>query len=210
MHGYDNGRTVQIIADKIRRFSTSVVRLIPPPQSSRTVSIPQPGDRIEVYWPQDKAYCPGNMTSKIDNGNLVVAYDDGDREELDFAVEKWRFIEKETRFAESCSMIADFVQNKINDSDKSWIPLIPSSSLCCATDSFIKSPNSYAAFKKLFHNGAANSYLTVIVKNKDRPRFDQAKRYEVENSLKWEHVNLYLNRKKIRRYNTAVTFCSYN
>lgn len=74
----------------------------------------------------------------MSNGNLVFGYNDREREELDFVLEKWRFIEEEFRFAESGSIIADFVRNKTINSGKPWIAVKPSSSLCSAiTDSFI-------------------------------------------------------------------------
>lgn len=53
---------------------------------------PNIGDSVEVYWPQDKTYYPGNIDTISDDGLYTIAYDDGDVEnDLNFDNELWRY-----------------------------------------------------------------------------------------------------------------------
>lgn len=51
--------------------------------------MPQPGDRLEVYWPLDAAYYPGTITT-VDDTGPHVQYDDGDSEKLRLDSKEWR------------------------------------------------------------------------------------------------------------------------
>ena len=53
------------MTDKIRPFSLSIVRLVPTPRSDGIDDLPVPGDRVEVYWPDDLQ----NITDK--NASLI-------------------------------------------------------------------------------------------------------------------------------------------
>ena len=51
----------------------------------------KPGDRIEVWWPIDKAWFAATVLEVQDGeGKVEVSYDDGDRETLQMAQERWR------------------------------------------------------------------------------------------------------------------------
>ena len=51
----------------------------------------RPGDRIEVWWPIDKAWFAATVLEVQDGeGKVEVSYDDGDRETLQMAQERWR------------------------------------------------------------------------------------------------------------------------
>jgi len=59
---------------------------------------PEIGDRVEVYWPEDKTYYTGEVVAFNRSLNkFEVAYDDGDMENLNFAEEKWRFLSPKIR-----------------------------------------------------------------------------------------------------------------
>jgi hypothetical protein len=49
------------------------------------------GDRIEVWWPIDKAWFAATVVSVLEGeGKVEVSYDDGDVEMLQMAQERWR------------------------------------------------------------------------------------------------------------------------
>jgi hypothetical protein len=49
------------------------------------------GDRIQVWWPIDKAWFACQVTAVNDaEGTVIVSYDDGDSETLRMAQERWR------------------------------------------------------------------------------------------------------------------------
>lgn len=54
--------------------------------------IPQPGDAIEVFWPDDNAWYGGTLGLYFrPTRRYAVNYDDEDREVLDLHKERWRF-----------------------------------------------------------------------------------------------------------------------
>ena len=57
--------------------------------------LPQVNQKVEVLWPKDEKYYPGTIVS-IDEATQKrhILYDYGDKEFLDFNVEKWRLILK--------------------------------------------------------------------------------------------------------------------
>ncbi len=56
--------------------------------------MPIPGDKIEVYWPDDHQHYPGTVTEyKSDEYKFQINYDDGDEETLRLEDEIWRPIE---------------------------------------------------------------------------------------------------------------------
>ena len=57
--------------------------------------LPEEGSRVIVYWPgaEGKKWHHGRVKDIDDNGRSTVAYDDGDREVLHFAVERFKLEE---------------------------------------------------------------------------------------------------------------------
>ncbi len=53
--------------------------------------MPHIGDRVEVFWPDNDKFYPGTISSRTDDCKFQVANADGDRKNLDFNIEKWRF-----------------------------------------------------------------------------------------------------------------------
>ena len=52
---------------------------------------PNTGDRIEVFWPEDKKYYPGRVNSfNEESGEHHVEYDDVDEENIVLTTEVWR------------------------------------------------------------------------------------------------------------------------
>jgi hypothetical protein len=60
--------------------------------AARAAAAPlRPGDRIEVWWPLEKAWYAATVAGvSTDAGEVVVSYDDGDTETLRMAQERWR------------------------------------------------------------------------------------------------------------------------
>ena len=51
------------------------------------------GDEIEVYWPLDNKFYTGSITEYNENtGKLIIAYDDGQNENLNMKHETWRIL----------------------------------------------------------------------------------------------------------------------
>lgn len=48
------------------------------------------GEGIEVYWPMDNAFYPGNVSS-IEDGISTISYDHGDVEFLNMSEESWKY-----------------------------------------------------------------------------------------------------------------------
>ena len=62
-----------------------------PPDSSK-IAI---GDRIEVYWPMDRKFYSGTISSSnCTSSKHEVMYDDGDVEILDLSKERWNYLRK--------------------------------------------------------------------------------------------------------------------
>lgn len=52
---------------------------------------PSIGDRIEVYWPLDDKFYPGEVRKITRGGKYTVVYDDNEKEKIDIDKERWRF-----------------------------------------------------------------------------------------------------------------------
>lgn len=53
--------------------------------------LPAAGQRLQVYWPLDKAWYPGRVLSFTETqGATQVVYDDGDVEMLHLVMERYR------------------------------------------------------------------------------------------------------------------------
>ncbi len=171
------------MTDKIRPFSTSVVRLIPRPQPERSTNLPYREDRIEIFWPDDNKFCPGTVTLKSDDGKFVVSYDDVDRDELDLDKENWRFIDERASESQVSVMINQCVQKSSKESD--WRSTSSFTSLYkTITEALFDSDVSQSTFEEFSERGIACLCMTVVVKDKFDPRFDKAKQDEIENLLK--------------------------
>lgn len=55
-----------------------------------SISLPGPGDRIEILWPLDNCFYPG-VVSSVENNVHHINYEDGDAESLKLEDEEWRF-----------------------------------------------------------------------------------------------------------------------
>lgn len=55
------------------------------------------GDHIEVWWPFDQAYYRGRVAAKYGGNLCQIVYVDGEVEELDLALEQWRFFGSSAR-----------------------------------------------------------------------------------------------------------------
>ena len=140
VHAYDNERTVYVMTDKIRPFSTSVVRLVSE-EAQGPIS------------PSELRNIPPEINAEL--------------EEL---------------------------QNKFG-------PSLPSenathSFLC---DAFLRDPISESAIRKFAEKGSSSAFITVIVKDKNDSRFDQAKIDEVEKWLSWVHLKLSQNHQSLEK-----------
>lgn len=58
--------------------------------------VPKVGDRIEIFWPIDNAFYPGQIQS-LQNGQHCIHYDDGDTEAMNMTSEAWRFLSASTQ-----------------------------------------------------------------------------------------------------------------
>lgn len=48
------------------------------------------GDKVSVYWPLDEQRYTGTNESVLEDGSVIVQYDDGDIETLDLSREDWK------------------------------------------------------------------------------------------------------------------------
>ena len=54
--------------------------------------LPAADERIKVYWPEEKEWYTGTVTSMDTTGRCHVEYDDGDEEWLELANHKWELL----------------------------------------------------------------------------------------------------------------------
>ena len=51
------------------------------------------GERVTVYWPLEHEWFNGRISAKNAAGKHHIAYDDGDKDWVNLAEEKWKLLE---------------------------------------------------------------------------------------------------------------------
>ena len=70
------------------------------------------GERVEVYWPNEKKYFSGTIDKYGGKSNKhTINYDDGDVEILDFTKEKWPSLTNSTNFTALLGTLSELVPN---------------------------------------------------------------------------------------------------
>lgn len=65
----------------------------------RLSRMPDTGDNIELYWPDDDTFYPGTVSSINEDQKYNIDYDDGEKETLELSTETWRFSSTEDGIA---------------------------------------------------------------------------------------------------------------
>lgn len=66
-------------------------RTYAPAHENPNASTVNRGDRIMVYWPDDKLHYPGTVSTLHRDGHVTVLYDDGEKERLRLGDERWNY-----------------------------------------------------------------------------------------------------------------------
>lgn len=75
--------------------------------------LPETGDQIEVYWPDDRCYYSAEvkqLCTGIDSYSFRLVYFDGEEEVLNLASEVWRYLKKRRRSPPSSPVDVQSVQ----------------------------------------------------------------------------------------------------
>ena len=77
-------------------------------------------------------------------------------------------------------------------------------------DAFLASPISHSTFQSFIEREAHSVYVTVMVKNKHDPRFNEAKTKKSTNWSNLEPMKLFLKQNMFHRHSSSIPICPDN